>query len=52
MNTGKKHCEKRLDSERGVALVKQVFALDEATVICSIGKEVLIIPCDLKLKTD
>lgn len=52
LDNGKKHCEKQLESERCVPIVRQIFALDEATVVCSIGKDIHIIPCDLKLKID
>ena len=55
LETGKPHSEKPLETERGVSgvsLVRHVQALDGASVVCSSGKDVYIIPCDLKLKTD
>ena len=48
----KLHSEKQLEVERGVSIVRHIQALDGASVVCSSGKDVYIIPCDLKLKTD
>ena len=53
LTSGKPHLEKQLETERGgTALVRHIQALDGASVVCSSGKDVFIIPCDLKLKTD
>ena len=52
LENGKPHSEKQLETERGVSLVHHIQALDGASVVCSSGKDVYIIPCDLKLKTD
>lgn len=44
--------EKQLEMDRGVSIVRHVQALDSSSVVCSSGKDVYIVPCDVKLKTD
>ena len=53
LENGQKHSEKQLESERGVSFLRHILPLqDGASVVCSSGKDVHIIPCQLKLKTD
>ena len=52
LENGKPHSEKRLETEKGVSIVRHIQALDGASVVCSNGRDIYIVPCDLKLKTD
>lgn len=53
LDSGKPYLEKQLETERGgMSLVRHVQALDGASVVCSSGKDIYIVPCDLKLKND
>lgn len=53
IETGEKHSKKAVELlERGVALIRHIVALDSAHIVCSIGKDIQIIPCNLKLKID
>ncbi len=53
LETGQKHSEKPLDLwSRGIALIRHVQAVDSAHVACSVGREVQIVPCELKLKSE
>ncbi len=52
LETGKPHSEKPLDTERGMSIIRHIHALDGASVVCSSGKEMCIVPCDIKLKND
>ena len=51
LESGKPHSDRQLE-RGGMSLVQHVQALDGASVVCSSGKDVYIVPCDLKLKTD
>ncbi len=53
LESGQKHCEKPLEPQnRGMALVRHLVAVDSAHVACSVGREVQIVPCHLKLKSE
>ena len=54
IESGKPHSEKQLEGERWgrMSQVRHIQALDGSSVVCSSGKDVYIIPCNLKLKTD
>ena len=53
VDSGQKHSVKPVEIQnRGVALVRHIVALEGAQVVCSVGKEVHIITCDIKLKNE
>lgn len=39
-------------SERNVILVRHLLSLQGTHVVCSTGREIQIIPCNVKLKVD
>ena len=53
LETGLKHWEKQLELQnRGVALVGHMVTVDSAHVACSVGREIQVVPCHLKLKSE
>jgi len=53
VETGEKLSKKLVElQDRGVALIRHINALDSAHVVCSVGRDLQVIPCNLKLKID
>ena len=52
IDSGDKHCEQYLQSDRTVTLINHIVTLDEANVVCTSGKDLHIVPCQVKLKMD
>lgn len=52
IDSGDKHSEQYLHSDRTVALINHMLTLDEANVVCTSGKDLHIVPCQVKLKVD
>lgn len=53
VETGEKLSKKLVElQDRGVALIRHINALDSAHIVCSVGRDLQVIPCNLKLKID
>ncbi len=52
VESGKKHSEQYLLSDRTMTIISHVLMLDESSLVCSSGKDLHIVPCSVKLKLD